>query len=96
MLTPAEKSELWQEKYSNYINSNELNEQQILFIESIRKIITPEFFSDVTYKNSINEKVIRAKAISLFGPTEAFTLLATLQKSSNQVTNFVPEQGDLY
>jgi hypothetical protein len=87
LLTPIEKSEIWVQKFTDYLNENRLSDKQKTFVETLRILATPQLFNDISYKESINEPELKATAIKLFGVDGAFILLSTLQKSPSPDPN---------
>jgi len=84
-LSKYEKCEIWSQKFTNYISSNNLNKGQIAFINSIMVILKPELFElGSTLRASLNEKEINAMAIKHFGVNEASFLFANISMSNNE------------
>ena len=95
-LNKYEKSQIWTEKFSNYISKPNLNKGQIEFIKSIMSIIKPELFEKGSLLvSSLNEREIKAKAIENFGVNEATFLFADIAmvNTNNESGSFVSEEG---
>jgi hypothetical protein len=96
LLTPEEKSEIWNQKFSNYLIDNDLNREQRKFVEELRQIATPNFFdpTQISFKNSINENKIRINAMNLFGVDGAFILLNSISNKKDFTPFDATPSGD--
>ncbi|MBP6022062.1 bacteriocin fulvocin C-related protein [Ferruginibacter sp.] len=81
LLSANEKSEIWMQKFTGFLNENNLNSKQKLFVQRIKNLMTPQFFVNNSIKEKVNEPELKATAINLFGVDVAFSLLCTLEKS---------------
>lgn len=91
LLTPSEKSILWNSKYSNMLTDEHFNAEQRNFIGRIKELVTPQYFNNNTNgksKSIFNKDDLKFEAISLFGISGAYYLLASILDEKQSMINF--------
>lgn len=92
LLTPSEKSVLWNSKYSKMLTDDILNFEQRNFIIRLKELATPQYFiKNTNHKSELkfNKDELKVDAISLFGISGAYYLLASIVDEKQANLNFM-------
>jgi len=85
-LTTSEKAAVWKNKYRKLLLISNLTMSQRSYIEKLEKLVTPDLF--IKNKENANEKLniqaLKETAISLFGVSGAYYLIASITKINMQ------------
>lgn len=93
-LNAYEKTEIWSKKFKDYLSNNNLDKNQITFIQEIIQLLKPELFEiESELVAGLKENVLKAKAIQLFGANEAAFLFTTIYSNKNTDTNLAPDES---